>query len=99
MSYLPVEEEKLGFKLSFVFSPNAYFENEVLEKTYIYQNEVGYAGDFAYDRAVGTEIKWKADKDLTKEFEIKKQRNKSGPDHFVAIPLYPYSLMGGCDCY
>lgn len=66
-----------GFKLSFVFSPNEYFDNEVLEKIYVYQAEVGYSGDFVYDRAIGTEIKWKEDKDLTKEFEIKKQRNKS----------------------
>lgn len=66
-----------GFKLTFVFSPNEFFENEVLEKTYVYQEGVGYSGDFVYDRAIGTEIKWKEDKDLTKEFEIKKQRNKS----------------------
>jgi len=43
----------------------------------LYQEEVGYSGDFVYDRAIGTEIKWKEDKDLTKEFEIKKQRNKN----------------------
>jgi hypothetical protein len=41
------------------------------------QEEVGYGGDFVYDKAVGHEIKWKADKDLTKKVEIKKQRNKS----------------------
>lgn len=68
---------KPGFKLIFTFSPNEYFDNETLTKTYIYQQEVGYSGDFIYDRAIGTEIKWKEDKDLTKEFEIKKQRNKS----------------------
>jgi len=68
---------KPGFKLTIVFSPNDFFEDEVLEKTYLYQEEVGYGGDFVYDRAIGTEIKWKEDKDLTKEFEIKKQRNKN----------------------
>jgi len=68
---------KPGFKIRFIFSPNEYFENEVLEKTYLYQEEVGYSGDFVYDRAIGTEIRWKEDKDLTKEFEIKKQRNKN----------------------
>ncbi|KZT24346.1 NAP-domain-containing protein [Neolentinus lepideus HHB14362 ss-1] len=77
LSYLPSTDPKPGFKLSFYFTPNEYFENEVLEKTYIYQEEVGYSGDFVYDRAIGTEIKWKEDKDLTKEFEIKKQRNKN----------------------
>lgn len=79
IEYLPSDkpDSKPGFKLLFTFSPNEYFDNEVLEKTYVYQEEVGYSGDFVYDRAIGTEIKWKDDKDLTKEFEIKKQRNKS----------------------
>jgi nucleosome assembly protein 1-like 1 len=76
-------EGKPGFKLIFVFSPNEYLENDVLEKTYLYQEEVGYSGDFVYDRAIGTEIRWKEDKDLTKEFEIKKQRNKS-----MSTPLF-----------
>ncbi|OBZ78712.1 hypothetical protein A0H81_00068 [Grifola frondosa] len=77
IAYLPSSDPKPGFKLQFVFSPNEYFENEILEKTYLYQEEVGYSGDFMYDRAIGTEIKWKEDKDLTKEFEVKKQRNKN----------------------
>ncbi|KAF9231737.1 nucleosome assembly protein [Melanogaster broomeanus] len=77
LSYLSSDDPKPGFRITFLFSPNAYFENEVLEKTYLYQEEVGYSGDFVYDRAIGTEIKWKEDKDLTKEFEIKKQRNKN----------------------
>ena len=68
---------KPGFKILFVFSKNEFFENEILEKTYVYQDEVGYSGDFVYDRAIGTEIRWNEDQDLTKEFEIKKQRNKS----------------------
>jgi len=68
---------KPGFKLTFIFTPNEFFENEELEKTYYYQEEVGYSGDFLYDRAIGTIVQWKEDKDLTKEFEIKKQRNKN----------------------
>ncbi|KAL5522860.1 hypothetical protein ACEPAG_8878 [Sanghuangporus baumii] len=72
-----LEGDQLGFKLLFSFSPNEYFENEVLEKTYLYKPEIDYSGDFIYDRAVGTAIRWKEDKDLTKEFEVKKQRNKS----------------------
>jgi len=82
---------KPGFKLSFIFTPNEHFENEELEKTYYYQEEVGYSGDFLYDRAIGTIIKWKEEKDLTKEFEIKKQRNKSTCDtHFLSrSPINP----------
>ena len=57
----------------------------MLEKTYVYREEVGYSGDFVYDRAIGTEIKWKDEKDLTKEFEIKKQRNKSKGRFFGTI--------------
>jgi len=52
IEYLGKEEAKPGFKLIFTFSPNDYFENDVLEKTYIYQEEVGYSGDFVYDRAI-----------------------------------------------
>ena len=78
IEYLSSNEPKPGFKLIFEFSENEYFENAVLDKTYVYREEVGYSGDFVYDRAIGTEIKWKDEKDLTKEFEIKKQRNKSG---------------------
>jgi len=79
---------KPGFKLTFFFAPNEFFENEELEKTYYYQEEVGYSGDFLYDRAVGTTIKWKEDKDLTKEFEIKKQRNKSACDVRLSPPSW-----------
>ena len=41
------------------------------------QEQVGYGGDFVYDKAVGTESKWKEGKNLTVQTEIKKQRNKS----------------------
>lgn len=77
IEYLSNTEPKPGFKLRFFFSPNEFFENDILEKTYLYQEEVGYSGDFMYDRAIGTEIKWKEEKDLTKKFEVKRQRNKS----------------------
>jgi nucleosome assembly protein 1-like 1 len=77
LSYLPPDSEKPGFKLTFIFSPNEFFENETLEKTYMYQKEIDYSGDFMYDRAEGCTIRWKEEKDLTKVFEVKKQRNKS----------------------
>jgi hypothetical protein len=58
------------------------------------QEQVGYGGDFVYDKAIGHEIKWKEDKDLTKKVEIKKQRNKSAfrcptSHHFVLIGPIP----------
>ncbi|OCB86124.1 NAP-domain-containing protein [Sanghuangporus baumii] len=69
-------ENRMGFKLSFFFSPNEYFENELLEKTYVYKPDIDWAGDYVYERAIGTEIRWKEDKDLTKEVQTKTQRSK-----------------------
>jgi nucleosome assembly protein 1-like 1 len=71
------KKEKLGYKILFEFSPNDFFEDKILEKTYLYGQEVDDTGEFVYDHATGTKIQWKEDKDLTKEFEIKKQRNKN----------------------
>ncbi|KAF8953014.1 hypothetical protein BGZ52_002479 [Haplosporangium bisporale] len=68
--------EKPGFRLEFEFSPNDYFTNTVLTKTYFYQDEPGYGGDFIYDHAEGTKIEWKEDKDLSITVETKKQRHK-----------------------
>lgn len=84
--------EAPGFKITFVFKENDYFEGTILEKTYVYAEEVGYSGDFIFDKAIGTEIKWKEDKDLTKEFEIRKQRNKSKK---ASLPLNLASFTSG----
>ncbi|CCG84381.1 protein of unknown function [Taphrina deformans PYCC 5710] len=73
MSYL----DKPGFRLTFTFAKNDFFSNDVLTKTYYYQEEAGYGGDFVYDHADGDEIKWNNDKDLTVRYETKKQRNKN----------------------
>lgn len=73
MEYLEV----LGFRLIFEFAPNDFFTNKTLTKTYYYQNEMGYGGDFIYDHAEGSKIDWAPGKDLTVRIEAKKQRNKS----------------------
>ena len=73
MEYL----DKPGFRLIFEFSANSFFSNKVLTKTYFYQAESGYGGDFIYDHAEGDVIDWLSDKDLTIRVEAKKQRNKS----------------------
>lgn len=78
MEYL----DKPGFRLIFEFSENAYFENKAITKTYFYQEENGYGGDFIYDHAEGDKIEWKAGKDLSVKVESKKQRNKSELDDF-----------------
>ena len=73
MEYL----DRPGFKLIFEFSPNEFFSNKTLSKTYFYREENGYGGDFIYDHAEGETIDWKPNKDLTVRVESKKQRNKS----------------------
>ncbi|KAK4127695.1 nucleosome assembly protein-like protein [Parathielavia appendiculata] len=73
MEYL----DKPGFRLIFEFSENEYFTNKTITKTYYYQNESGYGGDFIYDHAEGDKIDWKDGMDLTVRIEQKKQRNKS----------------------
>jgi nucleosome assembly protein 1-like 1 len=81
MEYL----EKPGFRLIFEFAPNEFFTNKTVTKTYFYQEESGYGGDFIYDHAEGDKINWNQGKDLTVRIESKKQRNKSkrprGPPH------------------
>ncbi|KAK3997455.1 nucleosome assembly protein 1 [Cladorrhinum sp. PSN332] len=73
MEYL----DKPGFKLIFEFAENEFFTNKVITKTYFYQNESGYGGDFIYDHAEGDKIEWKPGQDLTVRIEQKKQRNKT----------------------
>lgn len=73
MEYL----DKPGFRLIFEFGENEFFSNKAITKTYYYQEESGYGGDFIYDHADGDKIDWKAGKDLTVRIESKKQRNKS----------------------
>lgn len=73
MEYL----DKPGFRLVFEFGENEFFDNKVISKTYIYQEETSYTGDFVYDHAEGDKILWKSEKDLTMKIETKKQRNKS----------------------
>ncbi|KAF9354470.1 hypothetical protein BGX26_007691 [Mortierella sp. AD094] len=68
--------DKPGFRLDFEFSPNDFFTNTTLAKTYYYQDEPGYGGDFVYDHAEGTKIEWKEGKDLSVTVETKKQRHK-----------------------
>ncbi len=73
MEYL----DRPGFRLIFEFADNDFFSNRTITKTYFYQEENGYGGDFIYDHAEGDKIDWKSGKDLTVKIESKKQRNKS----------------------
>ncbi len=66
-----------GFRLIFEFKSNDFFKNKELTKTYYYQKELGYSGDFIYDHAEGCEIDWKDNEhNVTITVETRKQRNK-----------------------
>jgi len=73
LSYLDVP----GFRLEFEFRENDFFTDKVLTKSYFYQQQAGYGGDFIYDHAEGYDIHWNEGKDLTVKIETKRQRNKS----------------------
>ncbi|KAF4551584.1 putative nucleosome assembly protein [Elsinoe fawcettii] len=73
MEYL----DRPGFRLIFDFEENEFFSNKSISKTYFYQEESGYGGDFIYDHAEGDKVEWKPGKDLTVKVESKKQRNKN----------------------
>ncbi|ROT40888.1 NAP-domain-containing protein, partial [Sodiomyces alkalinus F11] len=85
MEYL----EKPGFRLIFEFSDNPYFTNKTITKTYYYQNESGYGGDFIYDHAEGDKINWKEGQDLTVRVESKKQRNKTTKQTRIVTKTVP----------
>lgn len=82
MEYL----DRPGFRLIFEFAENEFFTNKTISKTYYYQEENGYGGDFIYDHAEGDKIDWQSGKDLTVRVESKKQRNKSKLG-FILWPL------------
>ncbi|KAJ3390671.1 hypothetical protein HDU92_000339 [Lobulomyces angularis] len=72
-SYL---KEGMGFKLEFEFSSNDFFTNSVLTKTY-YLNKPEGSSPMMFDRAEGSKIDWKENKNLTVTVEVKKQRHKN----------------------
>lgn len=81
MEYL----DRPGFRLIFEFAENEFFTNKTISKTYYYQEENGYGGDFIYDHAEGDKIDWQSGKDLTVRVESKKQRNKSASSPVVIL--------------
>lgn len=81
MEYL----EQPGFRLIFEFAENDFFSNKIVTKTYFYQEESGYGGEFIYDHAEGDKIDWKTGKDLTVRVESKKQRNKSEKTPIIVL--------------
>lgn len=85
-------DPEISFVLNFYFSPNDYFSNEVLSKTYYIKCELdeediyGFEGPQIY-KSAGTKILWKEGKDITKQFAEQENVNKFFPtsDSFFAF--------------
>ncbi|XP_026447006.1 nucleosome assembly protein 1;3-like [Papaver somniferum] len=61
-----------GFKLSFYFIDNPYFETATLEKTYHVTDD----DEPSLQKVIGTEIEWKDGKNLTRQQEKKKRKRQ-----------------------
>jgi len=76
------EKNPMGFTLYFHFSPNDYFTNEVLTKTYELKCEPQEDDPFSFEgpeiiKCTGSSIDWKKGKNLTVKQVKKKQKHKS----------------------
>lgn len=63
-------EGRKGFKLTFAFAENPYFENLVLEKSYLMADDE----DPILEKIEGTDITWKTGKNIT--VKVMKQKSK-----------------------
>lgn len=76
----PYEKEGVSnqsFSLEFFFTPNSFFENDVIKKTYFLVDKE--LGTTMFDKVESTEIKWKQGKNLTVKLVTKQQGgNKRG---------------------
>jgi len=73
----PLDGAVQGFTLSFHFSENEYFTNNVLTKTY-YLADDEISGDLVFDRVEASKIEWKQGKNVTVKLVTKKQKSKGG---------------------
>lgn len=76
------KEEPMGFVLEFFFSPNEYFENSVLTKSYDMKCMPDEEDPFSFEgpeihKCKGTPIEWKKGKNVTVKTIKKKQKHKS----------------------
>lgn len=79
----PDDEKDMSFSLNFYFSPNEYFSEHVLTKTYFFDNSLPVENPLLYDgprivRVQVTPITWKPGKNVTVKFvkKVKKHKNR-----------------------
>eukprot|EP00928_Gymnodinium_smaydae_P072703 TRINITY_DN56004_c0_g1_i1.p1 TRINITY_DN56004_c0_g1~~TRINITY_DN56004_c0_g1_i1.p1 ORF type:complete len:335 (-),score=143.67 TRINITY_DN56004_c0_g1_i1:237-1241(-) len=69
---LDASDSSKGFKLTFEFAENPFFENATLEKEYITEEDSPYTGDINVVEVKSTKVDWKPGKDVTVELVKKK---------------------------
>jgi len=72
---VPVPENDHSFAVEFYFSDNEFFDNKIVKKTYILNENP--EGDVMYDHVEATQINWKNGKNLTIR-KVTKQQKKKG---------------------
>jgi nucleosome assembly protein 1-like 1 len=77
-----LSNDPMGFKLEFVFSPNEFFNDEVLTKEYDLRCDPDLEDPWNYDglaivKCRGCKIDWKKGKNVTEKTVTKKQKHKS----------------------
>jgi len=75
------DDAEMGFVLEFQFSPNDYFTNTALTKTYRMKSEPDKDDPFSFDgpdifACTGCKIDWKKGKNITQKQVKKKQKHK-----------------------
>lgn len=86
----------MSFTLEFVFSPNEYFDNDVLTKSYIMKCEPEIDTPFTFDgpeiyKSTGCEIRWKEGKNLTQQL-VKQKNPENGQIISKSIPIVSFKL-------
>ena len=72
-----------GFQLCFVFAPNDYFDDEILTKTYLMDPD---DEDECLTKAIGSDIAWKPNKNITVKKVQKKQKKGARPRVHASAP-------------
>lgn len=74
------DDVKTGYRISFYFKENPYFENDIITKEFHLAAENQTSTDFT-QTSTSTTIKWKEGKDLLKEQQSKPQNKKRDIEH------------------
>lgn len=93
-----VPESQHSFTLEFYFTPNEFFEDTLLKKTYVLAKDPS-DGEVMYDHVDCTEIKWKPGKNLTVKKVTKQPKKKKGGKRGGAKPGGAITVEEPCESF